>query len=153
MPELQPVRGIIVEDCQEKFDALNKAFQAAGGQLVGWAPSYDAAIDLANQGVLSPQKVDVAFLDADLGIRRSEGRQLHQQLCQLGYIAINQTEPNPLSVVTVGTSSVTFMAQEVSTPALTDGEPLVVEWDCDTMKALNMSSILQQVRLLKPALG
>ncbi|MDQ5972094.1 MAG: hypothetical protein QG553_253 [Patescibacteria group bacterium] len=153
MPELQPVRGVIVEDCQEKFDALNAAFQEAGGQLVAWATSYDAAIELINNRVLSPQKTDVAFIDADLGLRRSEGRQLHLQLCQLGHIATSPQTPDPRSIVTVGASSVPYMAQEIGTPAIQDGQPLIVEWEYVPLVAVNLPEILQEVRLLKPALS
>ncbi len=153
MAELQPIRGIIVEDCQEKFDALNRDFQEAGGQLLAHTASYDAAIELINRGLLTPQQVDVAFLDADLGFRRSEGRRLHLQLCRLGLIAINQKEPNPLSIVTVGASSVPYMAQEIGTPALTDGERLTIDWDYVPLVATNLEEILHEVRQLKPQLS
>jgi hypothetical protein len=111
---------------------------------------------MLDSGQISPDLVDVAFIDSRLGKEEEGGTKvmgwlLHRSLVRLAYGKPRQTSnvESPAranKIVTVGISSEPEKAQDLGSYSDVLGQPLIVEWQ---EKPLDLSSIVKEVRRLK----
>ncbi len=157
MSELQPVRGLIVDDQEAYRIVVAEAFEKEGGIVVVTAGSLLDVKDLVDTSKITPDLIDVAFLDSSLGSSMGDGKECYRYLNMHGFVRRDiglHPSPEQLSdphntgrIVTVGTSSDKKWSVEIGTYSDILDHPLIVDW---TISPFSLAQIVSEVRRLKP---
>lgn len=157
MPVNQPrINALIVDDDPYKIDQLRAALVDVGGFVVATAGKAFEVADLYEAGEITPQKVDVAFIDSDLGSGPGGGKEVLRYLFGEDNCLIRRpfgtnnldeiVLPDPNRIVTVGSSSNPDWAQELGSYSDILKRPLTVNWGA---RPLNLQINASVIRHLK----
>ena len=157
MCETLPIRAFIVDDDAWKADKITEALQLQGNLVIAIAKRAHDVRDLYEGGLITPDIVDVAFIDSNLGQGMGGGNDV------LRYLYMNELVRRPVGfntlqesvtlqtdrIVTVGASTERDWASEIGSYSDISEHPLIINWDVDS---LDITFILSEVRRLKPRL-
>lgn len=154
MSENRVLRGLIVDDETRKIEAIQDAFSKCGGIIVATAINAFNVRDLYEASEISPDKVDVAFIDSNLGSGMGGGKEVLRYLFMNGIvrrpIGFNaqkeEVVPAMDKIVTVGASSEVEWATEIGSYSDVLRMPLFVDWN----RPLDFSFLVSEVCRLKP---
>ena len=157
MSENRIIRGLIVDDEKDKTERITEALLNCGGMVVATAVSAREVAMQVENGTVRPDRVDVAFIDSNLGYGRGGGLQVVGLLYREGMVRLpigeNATEteivPDPHAIVTVGTSTELDWARELGSYSDVLGGPLVADWGWGS-QPLDLRAVVDEVRRLKP---
>lgn len=157
MSETLPIRAFIVDDDTWKVGRITKALQLGGNSVVAIAEKAYDVRDLYKEGRITPDTVDVAFIDSNLGHGMGDGNDVLRYLYMnelvrrpVGFNSLHEpVNPQADKIVTIGASTERDWASEIGSYSDVSKHPLIVDWDIDP---LNLTFILSEVRRLKPRL-
>lgn len=155
MSEGIKLRGLIVDGSPDKVEKVQAAFEGLGGKVLSASNNAQDVYELVTDGLVSPDQLDVAFIDSDLGNSVFEGIDIvkslvHRSLVRGVYGPPPRrdfaTKPNPNKIVTVGLSLDPVWAHAIG--SYSDGlrDSLAVDWNAP---GLNMPAIVGEVIRLK----
>lgn len=155
MGELLPIRALIVDDDEWKMNDMTQALVDEGHSVVATATRAFDVRDLCEAGEITADRIDVAFVDSQLGSSRGGGKEVVRYLFmqKLLRTPIGENEsaepvlPDPNKIVVVGASSEPDWAREIGSYSDALQTPLTIDWD---IKPLRIGLIIDEVRRLKP---
>jgi CheY-like chemotaxis protein len=155
MSELEPIRGLIVDDDRGKIASVQASFEALGGRVIATANNLQDVSEMTTDNLVSPAQLDVAFIDSNLGKSAMDGLEIVRFLALKDLARkdvgtppshIYESKANPNKIVTVGMSRTASDADAVGSYSDKLGVGLAVDWNASDM---NLPVILREVRRLK----
>ena len=156
MSELTPIRGFVVEDSPIKMVRLTRALNSVDISVVKSAANATEALGMIDEGELTPETMDVAFIGYNIGASNVAGLVITKRLVKAGMAREahgemidhepDTLETSPDKIVTVGTASSKVWAPETGSYSDALGKALVVDWDS---AVLNLPTVASEVRRLK----
>lgn len=154
MSEQRVLRGLIVDDETSKIEAVRDEFSKCGGIIVATAISAFNVRDLYKASEISADRVDVAFIDSNLGNGMGDGNDVLRYLFMNGLVRRpvgfnpqkEEVIPAADKIVTVGISSELEWAAEIGSYSDALHMPLFVDWN----RQLDFGFLVSEVCRLKP---
>lgn len=150
-----PVKALIVNDQDYALQEIGDAIRGQGHVVAETAKCAWDVRDLFEAGKITPQTIDVAFIDSNLGSGMGGGLEVLRYLFIQDVVRTPvgdnpDSEPvviDPHKIVTVGASTDVEWAVEIGSYSDYLGMPLFIDWN---IRPLNLGAIISEARRLKP---